>query len=104
MNRIVHEQSRLKILVHLSAAAGSAAEAVSFPELKEALGMTAGNLSIQLKTLEENGYIESEKSFVDNKPRTNLRITEVGRDALVEYLEEMEALLASLKKGNGGRT
>jgi len=94
MNKIVHEQSRLRILVHLS----TAGEPVSFPEVKDALGMTAGNLSIQLKTLEENGYISSEKSFVDNKPRTDISITGAGREALIEYLEEMEALLAVLKK------
>ncbi|MCD1653687.1 transcriptional regulator [Treponema zuelzerae] len=95
MNRIVHEQSRLKILVHLSSAGGKTA----FPAIREALEMTAGNLSIQIKTLEESGYVATEKSFVENKPRTEVSITEEGREALIQYLEEMEALLAGLKAG-----
>ncbi|MBN2810724.1 MAG: transcriptional regulator, partial [Spirochaetales bacterium] len=52
-----------------------------------------------IKTLEESGYVATEKSFVENKPRTEVSITEEGREALIQYLEEMEALLAGLKAG-----
>ena len=78
----------------------------TFPELREALAMTAGNLSIQIKTLEEAGYIKTEKSFVDNKPRTDVSITETGQAELMNYLEELESLLGNVrsekrKKDNG---
>ncbi|HNY20581.1 MAG TPA: transcriptional regulator [Treponemataceae bacterium] len=95
MNKIIHEQTRLRILAAL---AGELTE-VSFPELRDRLGMTAGNLSVQLKTLEDAGYVQTNKSFVANKPRTDIAITDGGRQALTEYLEEIERMLASLRKG-----
>ncbi len=96
MNKIIHEQTRLKILASL---AGDIAES-SFPDLRDRLGMTAGNLSVQLKTLEEAGYVATRKSFVANKPRTDVLITDAGRRALTEYLEEIERMLASLRNND----
>jgi DNA-binding HxlR family transcriptional regulator len=61
--------------------------------------MTAGNLSVQLKTLEEAGFITTKKYFSGNKPRTDVSITGTGRDKLLEYLEELETLLAGLRSG-----
>jgi DNA-binding MarR family transcriptional regulator len=96
MNKIIHEQTRLKILASLAGDVGES----SFPDLRDRLGMTAGNLSVQLKTLEEAGYVATRKSFVANKPRTDVSITDAGRRALTEYLEEIERMLASLRKGD----
>jgi len=73
----------------------------SFTELRDELGFTAGNLSIQLKYLEEAGLVRIEKSFVDNKPYTEILLTEAGADALQRYLEEMEQLIIRLKRNNG---
>ncbi len=95
MNKIVHERSRLKLLAKLA----TGAERMTFTELRDALEMTAGNLSVQLRTLEDAGYVSSEKYFADNKPRTDIRLTESGRTALMEYLDELESLLAGLKAG-----
>lgn len=97
MNRLVHEQSRLRILTMLA----TADEAMAFTEIRDALSMTAGNLSVQLRTLEEAGYLSTYKYFQDNKPRTDVSITADGRTALMEYLDEMEALLAAVKAGKG---
>jgi DNA-binding MarR family transcriptional regulator len=97
MNKLVHEQSRLKILTMLATEKG----AVPFTSIRDGLSMTGGNLSVQLKTLEEAGLISTEKYFVDNKPRTDVSITKDGRDALMEYLEELESLLAGLRAGKG---
>ncbi len=96
MNKIVHERSRLKLLTKLA----TGKEHMTFTELRDELGMTGGNLSVQLKTLEDAGYVESVKYFAENKPRTELSLTESGRAALMEYLDELEALLAGLR-GNG---
>jgi len=97
MNRIVHERSRLKIL----AALATGKERIAFTELRDGLGMTGGNLSVQIKTLEDAGYLRSEKSFADNKPRTEITLTESGRTALTEYLDELESLLAGVRAGPG---
>jgi len=94
LNKVIHEQSRLKILVLL---ASSKTKDVPFIEIKKQLGFTAGNLSIQLKTLEEASYINVEKSFEDNKPKTSVSITKEGKKALVSYMNDLESMLGGLK-------
>jgi len=97
LDRVIHERSRLMIVTYLASAEDRRA---SFTELRDELGFTAGNLSIQLKNLEEAGLINIEKSFVDNKPFTEIQLTEAGADALQMYLEEMEQLIMRLKKND----
>jgi DNA-binding MarR family transcriptional regulator len=96
LDKVVHERSRLRILTYL---ASSETGEIGFTELRDALGFTAGNLSVQLKTLEEAGYLEIEKRFVANKSYTGAKLTKSGQDALAAYFGEMEALIASLKEG-----
>jgi DNA-binding MarR family transcriptional regulator len=98
-DRIVHEPSRLMILTYLST---SAEEESSFTDLKDSLSLSAGNLSVQLKNLEEAGYVGITKTFRDNKPYTAARITPAGREAFSQYLGEMETLIESMKKAPKG--
>lgn len=95
LNRIIHERARLLILTHL---ASSSKKACSFNELLEKLGFTSGNLSIQLKKLKEASYVHIDKTFRDNKPYTTVSITPQGRDALNEYVSEMERIIQSMKQ------
>ena len=94
-DKIIHERSRLLILTYL---ASSDLKAVPFSELREALDFTAGNLSIQLKTLTEAGYISITKEFKDNKPLTRATITAKGASALRRYIGEMDSLIKGLRK------
>jgi DNA-binding MarR family transcriptional regulator len=95
LDRVIHERSRLMIITFLASAEAGRA---SFTELRDQLGFTAGNLSIQLKKLEDAGFVRIEKSFVDNKPYTEIQLTPQGEAALQAYLEEMEQLILKLKK------
>ena len=95
LNKIIHERARLLILTHL---AGNDKESVSFNELKEKLELTPGNLSIQLKRLNEAKYLAINKTFKDNKPYTTVSVTATGMKALNDYVEEMEGIINSLKK------
>lgn len=70
----------------------------SFTELKNALGYTSGNLSIQLRLLSEIGYVDIVKRFKDNKPLTTVRLTAKGWKALDAYIEDMKKIIDSLKK------
>lgn len=97
MNKVVHEQSRLRILTLLA----SSAAPVSFTVIRDSLAMTGGNLSIQLKTLEDSQYVAIEKYFAENKSRTDISITDEGQKALIDHLEELESLLAGLRAGKG---
>lgn len=101
LDRVIHERSRLMIVTYLASAEDRRA---SFIELRDELGFTAGNLSIQLKNLEEAALVTIEKSFVDNKPFTEVQLTKAGEKALQAYLEEMEQLIMRLKKSDKQRS
>jgi DNA-binding MarR family transcriptional regulator len=94
-NKMIHEPARLLILSFL---ASSPEREVKFTELRDHLEMTAGNLSIQLKNLQDAGFINVRKRFEDGKPVTTVAITENGSQTLIDYLETMEKLIISVKK------
>jgi DNA-binding HxlR family transcriptional regulator len=94
-DKIIHERSRLLILTFL---ASSDVKAMPFSEIKKALDFTAGNLSIQLKTLTEAGYVSITKEFKENKPLTRASITARGSAALKRYVNEMDSLIKGLRK------
>ena len=68
-------------------------EEAEFTWLRAKTGSTDGNLGAQLLKLEEAGYIAVEKKFVQRKPQSLYRITEVGRAALTEYVQALKQLL-----------
>ena len=85
---VIHGRLRLGVMVYLASA-----EVADFTELKNALEATQGNLSVQLRKLEEAGYVEIEKSFLNRKPLTRVRLTDAGRKAFRDYLDNMAKLV-----------
>ncbi|HEV8598579.1 MAG TPA: transcriptional regulator [Gemmatimonadales bacterium] len=94
LDRLIHERVRLAIVSALAVN-----ESLTFNELKHLLGTTDGNLSVHARRLEEAGYVECLKSFAGRLPRTEFRLTSVGRDALERYLAHMEGLIRSTRAG-----
>ncbi len=94
IDEVIHGRLRLGIMAYLANA-----ETASFTELKDELGATQGNLSVQMRKLEEAGYIKVEKRFAGRKPLTTLRITSVGRSALAAYLDALSDVLGLTPKG-----
>jgi DNA-binding MarR family transcriptional regulator len=90
MDEIIHQPIRLRIMAALNAlATGSAIE---FPKLKSVVEATDGNLGAHIATLENAGYVATEKDFVGKKPRTRIAMTPAGRRAFanhVAYLREI---------------
>jgi DNA-binding transcriptional ArsR family regulator len=70
---------------------------LSFNELKRLLDTTDGNLSVHARRLEDAGYVICTKSFEGRVPRTEYRLSPVGRLALERYLDHMEALIHSTR-------
>ncbi|HEX4758016.1 MAG TPA: transcriptional regulator [Terracidiphilus sp.] len=68
-------------------------EEAEFTWLRAKTGSSDGNLGAQLMKLEEAGYIAVEKKFVQRKPQTLYRMTELGRTALSEYVQALKQLL-----------
>ena len=64
----------------------------TFPELKELLGVTQGNLGVHLRKLEEAGYVSIRKEFVKRKPRTTAKLTAKGRRAFLKHVEQLERI------------
>ncbi len=84
----IHAKARLGIMALLLAHG-----AADFAFLRRTLGLSDGNLGAHLRLLEEHGYVEAEKAFVNRRPRTTYRATEAGRRAFLAYVAEMERIL-----------
>jgi DNA-binding MarR family transcriptional regulator len=54
--------------------------------------MTPGNLSSHLSKLEEAGYVEIVKEFIDKKPHTALRLTQKGKQAFKDYRKNLKQI------------
>jgi len=93
LDRLVHERLRLGILSALSVN-----ESLTFNDLKKLMETTDGNLSVHARKLEEAGYITCTKSFDKRMPRSDYRLTQIGRRALDRYLDHMEALIQAMRK------
>ena len=93
LDRLIHERMRLAIVSALAVN-----ESLSFNELKRLLDTTDGNLSVHARKLEEASYIICTKSFAGRMPRTQYRLSAVGRQALERYLDHMESLIHSTRE------
>ena len=91
LDRVVHSPARLMILAFLAAV-----DSADFTFLMNQVGLTRGNLSSHLKTLEEAGYVEIRKEFVDRVPHTLIQLTGSGREAIQAYRQQMRAIVDDL--------
>ena len=89
LKTLFHEPNRLAMMSALS----QAIDGLTFNDLKRECGLTDGNLSRHLKTLEEAEAIRIEKTFVDAKPRTTVFLSDAGRKSFIEYLQALEEVL-----------
>src|SRR5690606_823290 len=87
-DKILENRVRLQIMSILVAN-----EHYDFNSLKELLQVTDGNLASNLKSLEKEGYITVEKSFINRKPHTKYRKTEKGQKAFEDHLMALENLI-----------
>ncbi len=94
LEKIFHEPNRLAIMSTLCASD----KGMAFTELKDACGLTDGNLNRHLKTLREASAVTIDKAFVDNKPRTTVALSKTGLDRFTEYLAALSDVLKTAKK------
>ena len=86
--------TRLRIVATLAALPDG--DRLSFTRLQDMLGLTPGNLIIQLRKLEEADYISSEKTRSGSVQRTMVTLTGQGRAALTAYTRALRELLGDL--------
>ncbi len=85
LDPLLHSQLRLSIVSILM----SVNEA-NFNFIKDETKATAGNLSIQIKKLQDAGYIGVRKTFINNYPNTSLSITKKGIEAFETYVNNLK--------------
>ncbi len=88
LDRLIHEPARLSIMSYLYVL-----ESADFLFLLSQTGLTKGNLSSHLSKLENAGYVEIQKEFIEKIPRTMMSITNAGREALLKYRFQMREML-----------
>lgn len=91
LNEIIHQPARLRIMSVLVSLDNDLQP--SFNYLKDVLELTDGNLGAHLRKLEEAGYIEICKTFVNNKPHTYVTATSAGRRAFSEHVAALQDIL-----------
>ena len=64
-------------------------ETCNFKSLTDITSSSKGNLSVQLKKLNEAGLIKVEKYFQKNYPTTDYSITKKGRKAFEEFYNQL---------------
>ena len=92
LDRVIHEKGRLAIMSMLAAA-----PELSFTEMRDALGMTDGNLTTHIRTLQEAGYVSVTKTFEHKRPLTTCSLTAPGKKAFTGYINLLEEIIKQTK-------
>jgi DNA-binding MarR family transcriptional regulator len=94
LDPLIHVPTRLRIVATLAALPDG--DGLSFTRLQDMLELTPGNLIIQLRKLEEAGYLSSEKTRNGSAQKTTVALTSEGRKALGAYTQALRNLLSGL--------
>lgn len=89
LNRILHQPIRTRI-VALLAARGSC----DYNSLKREFNLSDGHMTTHMRELIEHDYVEVEKTFVDNKPRTTYHLTTTGQAAFAKYVQSLKRIIS----------
>lgn len=90
LERVIHEKARLGIMTSLA----THPKGLLFGDLKDLCALTDGNLSRHLQVLHDEGLVEVWKGFHQKRPQTLCRLTDEGRRRFLEYISELEHVIA----------
>ena len=93
LDRVIHEKGRLAIMSLLAAS-----PQLSFTEMRDTLGMTDGNVTAHVRTLQESGYLAVTKVFKKGRPSTNYALTPQGREAFTTYINLLEQIVQQTRQ------
>lgn len=93
LDPILHSQLRLAIMSLLVGV-----KEAEFKYIQEATQSTNGNLSVQISKLRDAEYIEVNKAFENNYPKTTCKITKKGSKAFEQYVKDIQKYLGVSKK------
>lgn len=84
---VVHEPHRLQICALLAPTQG-----LSFPEVREGVGLSDSALSKHLRSLEHSGYVATTRQVAGGRRSTRVALTAAGREALCGHVSELQRL------------
>ena len=93
LDRLIHEPARLALLTALTSC-----ESADFLYLQRLTGLSKGNLSSHLSTLEEAGLVTVEKQFKGKTPLTRIAVTDTGREAVERHWQQLERLRSKARR------
>lgn len=99
LDPVIHERTRLAILTALATAPEGRR---SFPDLRDSLHLTDGNLTTHLRTLGDAGLVALTKTGAGRGSSTTVELTAAGRKAFGAYLARLESLIRAAR-GTEGR-
>ncbi|WP_432251584.1 winged helix-turn-helix domain-containing protein [Streptomyces sp. HNM1019] len=88
-DELIHPSTRLSLVATLAAA-----DWAEFAFLKDRLQLSDSALSKQLTTLEEAGYVATERRLSGGRRKVRARLTSTGRDAFNAHIEALRAIVA----------
>lgn len=102
LDPVIHAQARLRVVVALSTVREG--DRMTFPWLRDLLQVTAGNLSVHLRKLEDAGYVVITKTHRGRTPTTYVELTRRGRLAFEDYSAGIRALLETTERSHDRET
>ncbi|NKB72505.1 MAG: transcriptional regulator [Candidatus Latescibacteria bacterium] len=91
LDSLIHQPTRLRVMAALASLVEG--ERLDFTDLQMRLQLTPGNLTIHIQKLEGAQYLAVEKIFVGRRPKTWIKATEKGREALAQHVLALEEII-----------
>jgi predicted ArsR family transcriptional regulator len=88
LDKVLHQPIRTKIMAYL-VDRGQA----DYNTIKKTFVLSDGHMSTHMKELVENDYLEVQKSFVENKPKTTYIVSDKGKKAFSSYVAALKKIL-----------
>jgi predicted ArsR family transcriptional regulator len=89
LDQIIHQPIRTKIIALLS----NSGEC-DYTMIKSSLNLTDGHMSTHMKVLVAEMYVEMEKTFVNNKPKTTYKLTKLGKKKFSSYIDALKSIVS----------
>jgi len=89
-DELIHQSTRLTLVATLAAS-----DWAEFAFLREALGLSDSALSKQLATLEEAGYVATERRLDGRRHKLRARLTSQGRTAFEGHVAALRSIVGS---------
>ncbi len=90
-DEVIHEKTRLRITSILAGV-----DTISFPQLRDMVGVSDSVLSKHLKALQQAGYVVVSKLSSDGHARSTIALAPKGRRAFHAHVAALEAMISQI--------